>query len=88
MDTSNSMLPINHVVSCSVAYPFHFDTAPDPDPRIRFVETRIRIRPKIEKIPTYFYIFFSFDYLKMIYNLKILKNIENSNEKKILLTIF
>ena len=67
-----------------VADPCHFDTAPDP--RIHFVEARIR--PKIEKIPTYFYIFFSFDYPKMIYNLKILKNIENSNEKKILLTIF
>ena len=29
----------------SVADPFHFDMA-DPDPRIRFVETWLRIRPK------------------------------------------
>ena len=33
----------------SVADPFHFD----PDPRIRFVEKRIWIRPKIEKIQTF-----------------------------------
>ena len=40
----------------SVADPFHFDT--DPDPKIRFVEKRVRIliviRPKIEKNVTFF----------------------------------
>ena len=36
-------------ISTSVEDPFHFDT--DPDPRIRFVEKRIHISPKIEKIP-------------------------------------
>ena len=40
----------------SVADPFHFDT--NPDPRIRFLETRIRIRPKIGKILTFSYLFF------------------------------
>ena len=39
------------IVSCSVTDPFHFDTAPDP--RIRFVEKRIQVRPKIVKIPTF-----------------------------------
>ena len=33
------------IVTTSVADPFHFDTAPNP--RIRYVETRIRVRPKI-----------------------------------------
>ena len=39
------------LVKISVADPFQFDT--DSDPRIRFVEKRIRIlnRTKIEKIP-------------------------------------
>ena len=42
----------------SVADPFHFDTALDPNPRIRFVKTRVRIRiqPKI-KIPISFTIY-------------------------------
>ena len=39
--------------------PFNFDTAPDPDPRIRFVERRILLRLKIEKM-----YFFSSDYQK------------------------
>ena len=33
------------ILIISVADPVHFDTAPDP--RIRFTEKRIRIRPKI-----------------------------------------
>ena len=33
-----------------------FDT--DPDPRIHFVEKRIRIRPKVEKIPTFLLLLF------------------------------
>ena len=40
----------------SVAYLVHFDTAPDP--RIRFAEKRIRIRPKTEKNINIFIIFF------------------------------
>ena len=47
--------PDSHLQS-SVADPFHFDT--DPDPKIRFVEKRVRIliviRPKIEKNVTFF----------------------------------
>ena len=43
-------------VKTSVADPFHFDLASDP--RIRFVEKRIRIRLKIEKIPTFLSLFF------------------------------
>ena len=45
------------ILISSAADPFHIDT--DPDPWIRFVETRIRIQillriqPKIEKIPTF-----------------------------------
>ena len=46
--------------SISVADPFHFDAAPDP--RLRFVEKRIQIRPKMEKNARLFYSFFSFDY--------------------------
>ena len=38
------------ILLSSVADLFHFDTDPDPDRRIRFVEKRIRIRPRIEKI--------------------------------------
>ena len=65
----------------SVADPFHFDTAPDPDPRIRFVETRIRLRPKIEEILPFFTFLIPITQ-KMIYNF--LLNIENinPNEKK------
>ena len=33
------------ITNISVVDPFHFDT--DPDPQVRFVEKRIRIRPKI-----------------------------------------
>ena len=47
----------------SVADPSHFDTAPDS--RINFVETRIRIRPKIEKNINFFDNFSS-DYPKII----------------------
>ena len=53
-------------LTSSVADPFHLDTAPDPG--IRFMETWIwiwillRIRPKIEKISTFFIHFFSSDY--------------------------
>ena len=36
-----------HILPYSVSGPFHFATAPES--RIRFVEKRIRIRPKIEK---------------------------------------
>ena len=56
------MSPMTHAFLClnSVADPFHFAT--DPDHRIRFVETRIRIRPKREEIPTLFITFFSADY--------------------------
>ena len=53
------------ILLSSVADLFHFDTDPDPDRRIRFVEKRIRIRPRIEKIQ-FFYNFFSFDYPKVI----------------------
>ena len=45
-----------HISKNSVSDPFHFDA--DADPRIRFVEKRIRIRPKIEKIPAFFITFF------------------------------
>ena len=63
----------------SVADPFHFDTASDP--RIRFVETRIRLRPKIEEILPFFTFFLPITQ-KMIYYF--LLNIENFNptEKK------
>ena len=44
----------------SVADPFHFDTAPDPDPRIYFVETD----PGPNQIQNPHFIFFSSDYLK------------------------
>ena len=46
-------------VKTSVVDPFHFNT--DPDPRIRLVEKRIllRIRPKIEKITTFYNLFSS-----------------------------
>ena len=44
----------------SVSDPFHID----PDPRLRFVETRIRIRTKIEEISIFMLNFFSFDYPK------------------------
>ena len=47
-----------------VADPFHLDTASDPDPRIRSVEIRIRIIPKIQKIPTFFITLLSSDYPK------------------------
>ena len=42
------------ILPSSVADPFHFDTAPDPDPRIHFLEKRIRIRPKTDKDPNSF----------------------------------
>jgi len=51
--------------------------------RIRFVETRIlfRIRPKIEKIPTFYNFFFPRSDLLLIENI-------NLNEKKSLLRFF
>ena len=40
---------------CGVSDPFHFDTAQDP--LIRLLKTQIRIRPKIENIPTFYNLF-------------------------------
>ena len=61
------------ILIISVADPVHFDTAPDP--RIRFTEKRIRIRPKIEKILTFSMPIFLLIAQEMIYyyiDLKIL----------------
>ena len=49
-------------VIVSVADQFHLNT--NPDPRIRFVEKRIRIRTKIEKYTNFFQHFFPSDYPK------------------------
>ena len=70
---------------------FHFDTVPDPP--IRFIGARIRIRillrirPKIEDIPTFLYKFFTSDPSKMI---SYYRNIENHlfKRKKIFIMIF
>ena len=55
------------------ADPFHFESAPDPYPRIRFVESRIR--PKIKKNIAFFLLITK----KMIYYYI---NIENFNSTK------
>ena len=48
----------------SVADTVHFDT--DPDPLICLLKVPIRIRPKIEILPTYDDIFISSDYQKNV----------------------
>ena len=62
----------------------HFDT--DPDFWIRFVEKLIRIllriRPKIEEIPTFFITFFLLITQKIIYYCMNIENF-NSNEKNL-----
>ena len=61
--------------------------AADPDPRIRFAETRIRIllwiRPKIEEIPTFLITFFLLITQKMIYYYINIENIDSYEKQNL-----